>query len=70
MITAIGSQNREPIKDTDYRIWSEPYQGDVILQDIETGTLELWHVNNHFAGYVIRIGRWNYEFVREYTQES
>ena len=66
MITAKGSQNREPIEDTEYHIvktWPEVSRGHVVLED-ETGRRELWVKNDHYSGYVIVINGKGYEFVR------
>lgn len=67
MITVRGSQRREPIEETDYRIissWPDLDIGEVILQDEHTHHRELWVKRNDFAGYVIVINGNGYEFVR------
>jgi len=66
MIKVLGSQYREPIADTDYRIvatWPQVSRGCVVLQDAD-GKRELWARNDHFAGYVVAIHGVGYEFVR------
>ena len=65
MITKRGSQNREPIGDTEYKVSSALSAGQVVLVD-EVGRCELWIANDNFAGYVIEIGGIGYEFVRGY----
>lgn len=59
----IGSQRRETLKESGYTLVSRPRRGEAILED-EGGKRELWAANNNFAGFVVEIGRWGYEFVR------
>ena len=56
-----GSQVSEPIELTNHVIVQKRGK-DYILRD-ETGKLTLWVHNQDYAGYVIRIGRRNYEYV-------
>lgn len=63
----IGSQIQERIQETDYEIMRRPMPGDIILRDKVNDKYELWHVNNDFAGYTIKIGRWQYEFCRSFN---
>ena len=59
----IGSQYRETLRESGYRLFERPEPGIAILED-EDGKRELWFVNDHSAGYVVQIGRWGYEFTR------
>lgn len=64
-ITVRGSQRREPLEETDYRIvktWPDVDRGTVILED-ETGKRELWVKHDDHAGYVVVINGKGYEFV-------
>ena len=63
----IGSQLRETLKESGYKLVGRPQAGQVILQDKETGKNELWYANNHHAGYTVVVGRWGYEFGRDWT---
>jgi hypothetical protein len=63
----IGSQTRATLKEAGMKLINRPAKGQVILQDIETGKKELWCVNNCHAGYTIQVGRWGYEFERNWT---
>jgi hypothetical protein len=58
-----GSQTSEPIELTEYNIVQ---RDDIyaLLRNSKTGKKEVWVHNQNFAGYCIRIGRKNYEFVR------
>lgn len=61
-----GPQRREYLQDSGYRLvqsWPNVERGYVVLED-EEGNRELWHRNNHFAGYVVVIGNEGYEFIR------
>lgn len=58
----IGSQVRERIEATPYRVVVRPASGQVVLYGL--GKFELWRANNRHGGYTIQIGRWGYEFVR------
>ena len=66
MITRIGSQNREPIADTNYKVSSVIGAKQLILSDTTDGHCELWIANDHCSGYVIEYGETGYEFVRDY----
>ena len=61
----IGSQKRELLKDSGYKLISRPSPGVIILQDVESNKQEYWFVHDHYAGYVIQIGRWGYEFASD-----
>lgn len=71
----IGSQCREKLAQTDYNLvdhYSLDKNGQrrpgwclVLLQDKETGHIELWFLNDHAACYVIEIRGKGYEFARE-----
>lgn len=74
----IGSQTREPIKDTEYRLkFMDEHMilgtngvkrmengPDAVLFNPVTGLSELWTQKDDFAGYVIEIDGIGYEFVR------
>jgi len=63
--TKRGSQTREPIEETSYRLvssWPEQGIGEVILEDEDKR--ELWVKRNDYSGYVIVINGCGYEFVR------
>ena len=65
-IRFIGSQARERLEDTDYRLvktWPDIERGHIILED-DTGKRELWFLNDHHAGYTIEIDGRGYEFAR------
>lgn len=58
-----GSQTSEPIELTHYTISHKRGERDMILLNTETGNLEWWTHSQDAAGYVIRIGDKNYEFI-------
>lgn len=74
MITRVGSQNREPIADTEYIVIGKEIGVkdktvmDVILQDQESGQEELWTANDDYAGYVIVIDGIGFEYVQTLTK--
>jgi hypothetical protein len=57
-----GSQTSEPIELTDYVI-VQKRGNEIILRDTVLNKRELWTHNQNFAGYCIRIGKKNFEFV-------
>ena len=59
----IGSQMRETLQEYGYRLVERPEPRHVILED-EGGNREIRVANDQFAGHVVVIGRWGYEFVR------
>jgi hypothetical protein len=66
MMTKRGSQMREPIEETEYRVvstWPNVERGCVVLAD-ESGKRELWTKRDDYAGYVVVIHGRGYEFVR------
>ncbi len=63
MARLFGSQRRETLEEAGYTLVSRPEKGQVILED-RSGARELWQANDHFAGFVVEVGRWGYEFVR------
>jgi len=65
MARRIGSQTRELLKDSGY-ILDGRFKRAVILKNKEDGGRELWYANDSHAGYTIQIGRWGYEFGRDY----
>jgi len=67
MITKYGSQSREPLAESGYRLvkaWPDVSRGFVVLQT-QDGLQELWKRNNHHVGYTIDIHGMGYEFVRD-----
>ena len=60
----IGSQHRETLKESGYTLVGR-FKGAVILQDFD-GKQELWYANDDHAGYTIQVGRWGYEFGKDY----
>ena len=59
----IGSQKREKLKESGYRLVSRPGSGRVVLAPVDGGgPSEIWYASDHHAGYTIQIGRWGYEF--------
>jgi len=67
MIKTIGSQKREPIEETEYKIAKNMLcnlaEGEIILVNIDTCLLEIWAKNDCHAGYTIEIDSIGYEFV-------
>jgi hypothetical protein len=64
VIRIIGSQRRERIEETEYRLEGfDPSYDSTILVDA-TGKRELWFKNDHHAGYTIEIAGIGYEFAR------
>jgi hypothetical protein len=66
MITRVGSQNREPIADTVYRVTAVLSARQIVLVDTTDGHCELWIACDHNSGYVIEYGSTGYEFVHDY----
>lgn len=60
----IGSQIRQHISYTDCKVLSLSF-GQAIIQNGDTK--EVWGVNDTHAGYTLQIGRWGYEFMRDYN---
>ena len=58
----IGSQKRENIYEAGYEAVTLT-ANTVTLKDLETGKLELWGLNDHFAGYVVEFAGNGYEFI-------
>ena len=63
MITKRGSQTREPIGATTFKVVGFTKYNEAILEDEEGGGFELWSPSDDFAGYVIEIAGLGYEFV-------
>ncbi len=63
----IGSQTRETLKESGHKLVSK-LEGVVILENPE-GKKEVWYANDHHAGYTIQVGRWGYEFGRDYPTD-
>lgn len=62
-VTKQGSQIREPIADTEYRVVGKCDCG-LVLHDSIFGQFELWAKRDDYAGHVIEIDGVGYEFVR------
>ena len=62
----ISSQIVDTLNESGYTLISRPSKREVVLQHIDSNQKELWTCNNDFAGYVIKIGRWKYEFASTY----
>jgi hypothetical protein len=62
-IRQIGSQNREEFREAGYSLVQFNKDGSLIVQD-ESGKRELWAPNDDFAGYVLEVHGFGYEFVR------
>ncbi len=58
----IGSQVRERIEETDYKLISVHLNGKTALLN-NNGACELWALSDDFAGYVIEINGQGFEFV-------
>ena len=60
----IGSQKRETLKESGLRLHC--MAGNcAFLFNPDTGHIERWVLNNHYAGYVIEIYGDGYEFVSD-----
>jgi hypothetical protein len=70
MIKHIGSQNRELIGETTYKVVGVTQYDEVILEDEEGGDLELWAPNDHHSGYTIEIAGIGYEFTTSIKRED
>jgi hypothetical protein len=64
----IGSQIRETLKESGYKLAGRPSPGVVILQD-EDGKKEVWYANDTHSGYTVQVGRWGYEFGRDWPKD-
>ena len=68
-MTRRGSQTRQPLSASGYRLYRRVNRNEVILQDVDDPKkLELWFKNDHSASYVIVIGGKGYEFVRSLSR--
>lgn len=63
-IKHVGSQSREPIEDTEYKLDSMKGK-EATLLNTDSGTKELWVLNDNAASYVIEIKGKGYEFVSD-----
>lgn len=58
-------QHRETLSEADLRfVENGIVEGTIILQDVVNGNLELWQLNDDFAGAVVIWGDHAYEFLR------
>lgn len=60
-----GSQIKETLEEANYSIYDKDSPDEIILQDNDTGTYELWAPNDQYAGYVIEIAGVGHEFIHE-----
>ncbi len=61
-----GSQKIETLKESGcYTLVEKRYPRGIVVLNHVTGKQELWLANFHFAGYVLKVGRWLYEFCTE-----
>lgn len=65
-----GSQYRETLAQAGYRLRERLPHGEVVLEDLETGKLELYALNDRASGHVIEVGGKGYEFVRDYHPQA
>jgi hypothetical protein len=63
----IGSQKRELLSESGMKLHKRLSKTEVELKDKTDGNIELWSLNDHFAGYVIEINGKGYEFIRIVT---
>jgi len=68
MHTKYGSQRREPIEETEYRV--HIHDGDEVVLDDGGDRFEVWFRNDYHAGYTIEINGIGYEFARSYPKEA
>lgn len=68
-IVKSGSQTSEPIELTDYVVVQKK-GNEIVLRDTKLNKKELWSHSQDFAGYCVRIGQKNYEFVRTITEKN
>jgi hypothetical protein len=59
----IGNQIRKLIGETTYKVVGMTQYNEAILEDEESGNLELWVPNDYHSGYTIEIAGLGYEFV-------
>ena len=64
MIQIIGSQRRERLEDTQYKLLGKNDEC-VLLENFITKGMELWGLSDDYAGYVIEIDGKGYEFINE-----
>jgi excisionase family DNA binding protein len=62
----IGSQYRETLEASGYTL-HERLDHEFVLLQSDTGQVELWIQNDHYAGYVVEIDGAGYEFVASVT---
>lgn len=70
MTKIIGSQTRDLIGETTYKVVGMTRYNEAILEDEEGGELELWAPNNYHAGYTIEIAGIGYEFTTSIKRED
>lgn len=60
----IGSQKRQTLKEAGYVFIKDNCNGSVVVLQKEFNSYELWQLNDDYAGYVLDIYGFGYEFVR------
>ena len=70
MTRIIGSQIRDLIGETTYKVVGMTQYDEAILEDEEGGELELWAPNDYHAGYTIEIAGIGYEFTTSIKRED
>ena len=70
MTRIIGSQTRDLIGETTYKVVGMTRYNEAILEDEEGGDLELWGPNDHHSGYTIEIAGLGYEFMTSIKRED
>ena len=60
-----GSQVRESLQEAGYKVAHQNSEY-ALLEDVDTGRLELWAQRDDFAGYVVEINGLGYELVLTY----
>lgn len=65
MIRQIGSQSREPLNESGYKLFMRVSDTDVILMSEENSQIcELWCAEDDHVGYTIEVDGVGYEFIR------
>jgi len=59
-----GSQIRETLKETGCKLVRRLGPGEIVIDNHDD--LEVWGANDNHAGYTLQVGRWGYEFLRDY----
>ena len=62
MTRHIGSQIRDTLRESGYRVVKRINSKEVILRECGASDCELWIKNDHYSGYTIEIGGFGYEY--------